>query len=280
MIPKIVHKTGHYETEDEFPDCLKQTFNKNKELNPDYEFRYYNDADCDKKIQYMFGKKGLKTYKNVIPGAFRADIFRFCIVYLDGGIYSDLAQQFLVPLDKIINHADEEIVLSNDYLNNIQINFFAATKHHRFIYDVLIQQMRNIKKRKLSLFPNRDNVLGITGTKVAYRVFRNYEQKQNIQYTRKLKPFHTNILKAFWNIKKQKLCLNGTPVISYYSDTINKKTRSSNCYVLLYLSGNVYNDYKPIVSPLVFLIIFSLFGVLVLGFGVKVYCRVKNKKKN
>ena len=267
MIPKIVHKTGHYESEKAFPASLKETFEKNKKMNPDYEFRYYNDTDSEKIILYQFGPGGLNAYKNVIPGAFRADIFRFCVIYLFGGIYSDLAQEFLVPLNEFIDHENDDLILSQCFFYPlIEVNFFAAKPNHSYIYDVLQQQMQNIKSRKYPLYLLKDSpVLGITGPRVAYDVFKRYKKKDiNFENHIRLVPNSKKLIKSFMNFSKQKLMFNKKDVISYYSDKIKKKTRSSNKYGKLYSNGKVYKDYKPFVSPLAYTILLFIEIILVI----------------
>ena len=68
----------------------------------------------------------------MIPSAYKADLFRYCLLYIKGGIYSDLTQVFFTKLDNIINYSVDKFVLTkdrilpehNDY--GIQISFMAS----------------------------------------------------------------------------------------------------------------------------------------------------------
>ena len=61
--------------------------NKWKTYNPTYKHILYDNSDCLNFIKNNFGKEYLITYNKIIPGAFKADFWRYCILYIKGGIY-------------------------------------------------------------------------------------------------------------------------------------------------------------------------------------------------
>ena len=54
-------------------------------LNPGIEHHIYNDIECRKFIKENFDLRVLKAYDKLIPGAFKADLWRYCILYKKGG---------------------------------------------------------------------------------------------------------------------------------------------------------------------------------------------------
>ena len=62
-----------------------------KNLNKEYPPNIYDDDDCKNILFLHFGFKALITMFCIVKsGAFKADIFRYAILYLEGGVYSDV----------------------------------------------------------------------------------------------------------------------------------------------------------------------------------------------
>ena len=58
--------------------------------NPQFKFHLFDDNDCKKFIKEHFGIKVYDVFENLIPGAYKADLWRYCILYKNGGIYIDI----------------------------------------------------------------------------------------------------------------------------------------------------------------------------------------------
>ena len=89
-VPKLVHQT--WETKD-LPPAMKATFEYNQAQNPEFEFILYDDDDRIAFIQKHFDRSVLNAYHTLVPGAYRADLFRYCVLYVLGGIYMDVRFQ-------------------------------------------------------------------------------------------------------------------------------------------------------------------------------------------
>lgn len=57
--------------------------------NPELHFYLFDDDSCRVFIQKHFSSRVLSAYDNLIPGAYRADLWRYCILYRNGGVYLD-----------------------------------------------------------------------------------------------------------------------------------------------------------------------------------------------
>jgi mannosyltransferase OCH1-like enzyme len=88
MFPKKIHMTC--KNKDTFDDnnTWKKCFEKYKEIYSDYEIILYDDNDIYEIIKEFFPEDYIAITK--IKGVMLADIFRYIILYLKGGIYSDL----------------------------------------------------------------------------------------------------------------------------------------------------------------------------------------------
>ena len=58
--------------------------------NPEFEYYLYDDNDCREFIKSNFPSDVLNTFDMLVPGAYKADLWRYCILYIHGGIYLDI----------------------------------------------------------------------------------------------------------------------------------------------------------------------------------------------
>jgi len=104
-IPNIIHQTFCSKI---LPLELANVIKHNKEICKQCRFIFYDDNDCELLIKNNFNHEIYNTYKKINPayGAMRADFFRYCVLYLYGGIYLDIKSKINYPIFKIINKED------------------------------------------------------------------------------------------------------------------------------------------------------------------------------
>ena len=104
-IPQIIHYTfKNYNLPKEIIDGMEQ----NKKMCPHCEFRFYDDVACEEFIKGNFPKQVFDAYKKLNPiyGAMKADFFRYCVLYILGGIYIDIKVKIKVPIFSLISPDD------------------------------------------------------------------------------------------------------------------------------------------------------------------------------
>ncbi len=104
-IPNIIHQTFCSKI---LPLEIADVIKKNKEICKNCKFIFYDDNDCESLIKNNFNDEIYNTYKKINPsyGAMRADFFRYCVLYLYGGIYLDIKSKITYPLFKLIKKDD------------------------------------------------------------------------------------------------------------------------------------------------------------------------------
>lgn len=101
IIPKKIHLTCKDKNNIEnkiWKKCLK----KYKLLYPDYEIIIYDNNDIYKILEKNFPQYLVK-FKQIKIGAIIADIFRYLILYLEGGIYSDFDCYPIKSINELLN---------------------------------------------------------------------------------------------------------------------------------------------------------------------------------
>ena len=86
-IPFNIFQTWH--SKDLSPKML-EAVNAVKEHNPEFSYHLYDDADCLDFITTYFDKSVVDAYNTLLPGAYKADLWRYCVLYIRGGVYLDI----------------------------------------------------------------------------------------------------------------------------------------------------------------------------------------------
>jgi mannosyltransferase OCH1-like enzyme len=85
-IPLVIYQVWH---SDELLDSLKYSIDLIKKSNPEFEHKLFNIDMCREFIKNNFEERILNAFDNIIPYAFKVDLWRYCILYLNGGVYLD-----------------------------------------------------------------------------------------------------------------------------------------------------------------------------------------------
>ena len=81
---------------------MRRTMEENRRNNPEFTFHLFNDAECRRYIHDHFEADVLEAYDRLIPGAFKADLWRLCVMWREGGIYLDAKFSIRVPLREYV----------------------------------------------------------------------------------------------------------------------------------------------------------------------------------
>ena len=98
-IPRILHCTYH-----NFDIIPNKVWNNLKKYANEYEIRYYSDKDCIDFLNENFGMDYGDKFKSLKLGAHKADFFRYCLLYKQGGVYMDIDLEPLENLSTVIDH--------------------------------------------------------------------------------------------------------------------------------------------------------------------------------
>lgn len=69
-----------------------------KKLNPEYNIEFYDDNDCKTFLRENYGEEYVKIFNYIEDGPIKGDFWRVCILYIRGGVYSDIDVMPIVPI--------------------------------------------------------------------------------------------------------------------------------------------------------------------------------------
>ena len=146
-IPRVIYQTFE---EYEIPNGMFEAIQSWKDLNPEYEHYYYSEKDRLEFIEKFFDKKVLDAYLSIIPGAFKADLWRCCMLYENGGIYVDSDMICLQSLNDYLEEEDEFLISRDDPMSKTFLanGFIASVPKHPFLKQQIDSIVNNIETKK------------------------------------------------------------------------------------------------------------------------------------
>jgi hypothetical protein len=94
--PNLLFQT--YNDKSKIPEEIYQTV---KKYAPEYTHIILDDTDGINFLSKYFEPPVLKTFKKLKLGAHKADLLRYCLLYIHGGVYMDISTELLTPLSTI-----------------------------------------------------------------------------------------------------------------------------------------------------------------------------------
>jgi hypothetical protein len=112
VVPRKLFQTWYSK---DLPPKMKENSDMIRKNNPELEYFLYDDKDCEEFIKTHFSDEVVKAYNTLVPGAYKADLWRYCVMYIQGGVYIDIKYQ-CVDGFKFVDIMDREhFVLERPY---------------------------------------------------------------------------------------------------------------------------------------------------------------------
>jgi len=103
LIPRIIHQT--YKTELNEEDHPNWSRFQNSWKHSGWDYRYYPNNKAGMYLARNFPPQVKQAYDAIVPGAYKADLFRLCVLLLHGGLYVDI---------DILPHLNPDIMIEAD----------------------------------------------------------------------------------------------------------------------------------------------------------------------
>ena len=254
-IPKVIiqtNKNRYFEDELAYNSILSFL-----DFNPNYEYRFFDNVECREFIKEHFNKFYLYYYDLIYPGAFKADFFRYCYLYINGGFYFDSKSILLVSLDNIINE-DDYLILCQDNHKLGLYNAIIMTEPKQVLFLNLINKIiYKIKNFSNIFFPKMpfkqyiklDNILSLSGPNLLYEEFN----VLNLNYKKHVLMKH-DILGNYKNYKN--LVVNFKNKLILYKNYNNFNIHNPNHYSVLWKKHDLFyknhvenSEYSFLVKP-------------------------------
>jgi hypothetical protein len=131
-------------------DNFKSLIDSWKINNPDYEHVLYDKDMRRDFIANNFEADVLYTYDKLNPGAFKADLWRYCILYKYGGFYADVDTLCFNNINNFVTNQNVEFIIPID-LNNgknkhcLANGFIGTIPNNPILLNCITQIVHNVK---------------------------------------------------------------------------------------------------------------------------------------
>ena len=101
MIPSVF-----YLTHKEYTKNVEEKIYLLKKVYPNFIIKFFNNKECRKWLVKNYGKRYVDIFNNFKSGPHKADFFRYCILYKNGGYYLDTDNVMLKNIEDFVNNYD------------------------------------------------------------------------------------------------------------------------------------------------------------------------------
>ena len=137
-------------------DIIQQTIRDN----PEYEYYFYSDEKCQEYLLENYGQSYVDAFNSILPGAYKADFWRYAILAKEGGVYIDLDMQLLKPLRDILDQELDYYYVRDIPNGAIYQAFLACIPNEPIMIATCTKCFENINNKSMG---NWSSVLSITG---------------------------------------------------------------------------------------------------------------------
>jgi mannosyltransferase OCH1-like enzyme len=143
VIPLNIYQTWH---SDDLPESVSFCVNKIKKTNPEFNHYMFNEEKCRNFIKENFSQNVLDGYDSLIPYALKADLWRYCVLYKNGGLYLDV-KYYCINNFKLILLTDKEYFCRDikESKSGIYNAIIACKPNNNIMMNCINQVLQNIK---------------------------------------------------------------------------------------------------------------------------------------
>jgi|688.fasta_scaffold59587_5 mannosyltransferase OCH1-like enzyme len=222
VIPLNIYQTWHTK---KLPEKMFKTIKLIKNLNPRFKYQLFDDNDCREFIKNNFESDVLHSFDSLIPGAYKADLWRYCVLYKNGGIYLDIKYKPLNNFRFITMTEKEHFVLDSD-ATGVYNALMVCKPGNEVLLKAINQIVKNVRNKYYGT-----NFLEPTGPKLLQTFFSS-EEKNNFDMK------HYEIL----NHNSKVILYNNYIIFMSYDGHINDRIKYSKTkhYSDLWKERNIY----------------------------------------
>ena len=171
IIPLNLYTCWHTK---ELPPLMEKNYILLVENNPEFTHYLYDENDCREFIKNNFPIDVYNSYNKLIPCAYKADLWRYCVLYINGGVYVDIKYSCTNGF-KFIALTEKEHFVRDRPESCIYNALIVTLPKNEILLKCINQIVENVKNIYYG-----ENPLYITGPALLGRFFE-YDQIKNLK---------------------------------------------------------------------------------------------------
>jgi mannosyltransferase OCH1-like enzyme len=209
--------------------------------NPEFDYYLYSDEKSAEYIRNNYDQDVMAAFEMLKPGAYKSDLWRYCVLYKTGGVYMDIKFNTVEPLLALVQNTPTIFVKDRDMFGNLKCvyNGVMASPPRNEIFKHCIDEI--VRNCKWKLY--NSNTLDVTGPCLLGRMLSKY-QPDTLKNTPYRFDTETSIIQRFFPSKKEDLIkYNDKIVMKSYPEYRMEQTQfqKTEGYHKLWTDKNIYN---------------------------------------
>jgi len=225
----------------ELPPKMQENVDRMRIVNPEFNIQLFDDDDCREFIKNNFQEDIVVAYDTLIPGAYKADLWRLCILYCNGGIYADIKLNCINNFKFIALTEKEHLVLDRPgYWIEGRVGFYnaliVAKPKNKLLLQCINKISENVKNKYYGfnlLYPTGPGLLGEEYCKEYESIIDKEEEKDKIDL-------------YMTNSKNNKIYIiyNNVAILEHYKEYRDEQKLFAKTlsYGELYALKQIYNE--------------------------------------
>ncbi len=141
-------------------DKCREFMDKLIKLNPEWTHHFFDDTQCAQMIEEHFDKRTLGAFKKLKAGAAKADLWRYCVIYIHGGLYLDMDADVSMNFNELLRLSNNpDFLLFYDGHPTLVQYVFAAQPKSKFL-------KRAVEIATDRILSGEENIFTATGPRV------------------------------------------------------------------------------------------------------------------
>lgn len=222
VIPLKIYTCWHTKN---LPENMRKNYEFLINDNPEFEINLFDNNNCEEFIKNNFENEVLLAYKNLIPQAYKSDLWRYCVIYINGGIYLDIKFKCVNGF-KLIALTEKEMWTSDHLFHNTLNGLLVLKPRNEIMLKCINKIVENVKNKFYG-----DGCLHPTGPQMLGEFFTSQEKLS----------METNLLVVssdLIGIRYQNIF-----ILIFYNEYTNERQKQmpNSHYSILWQNKKIYN---------------------------------------
>ncbi len=225
IIPLQLYTCWHTKN---LPPLMKENFNFLVESNPKITFHLYDENECREFIKTHFDPDVLCAYDALIPCSYKSDLWRYCVLFINGGIYMDIKYKCVNGF-KFISLTEQEYFVRDRPENCVYTALIVALPRNEVLFKCIRQIVANVKNRYYGF-----DSLEPTGPRLLGKYFTSEDRGKLELYFKDT--YVEDKLDKYYIVKKDRI------ILTYYDGYRDEqaKYQKNKYYAVLWKEKNIY----------------------------------------
>ena len=147
IIPLQLYTCWHTKN---LPTLMKANYDNLIEVNPMIKINLYDENDCRDFIENNFDTDVLWAYDSLIPCSYKSDLWRYCVLFINGGIYVDIKYKCVNGFN-FLDLTEKEYFVRDYNINETYNALIVSLPGNQILLNCIKNIVKNVKNKNYGI---------------------------------------------------------------------------------------------------------------------------------